>query len=169
MISLADVSSVATAAGVVLVAVQLKLSGAQTRTGIEDELTRQYREMCERLPPQAFFDGADADEELAIEDHLVAFAAYLDLCNQQIFLRSEGRVSRDTWVMWADGMRDNLVERDAFRRAWDYLAPKMSRSFNELRALEKLGWAEDPRDWGRPRRALVARAFGRRTATRFIS
>lgn len=163
--SLADVSSIATAAGVVLVALQLRFSGAQTRTGLEDELTRQYREICERLPPQAFFDRNYTDPEFAIGDHLVAFASYLDLCNQQIFLRSEGRISRDTWVMWADGMRDNIVERDAFQRAWRHLGPRMGRSFNELRRFEKSDWLDDPRDWGRPGRARIARMYRRQALT----
>jgi hypothetical protein len=59
---------------------------------------------------------------------------YLDLCNQQVFLSKLGRISKDTWVYWLDGISTNL-QRPAFARAWSEIAARSNGDFSELRGV----------------------------------
>ena len=88
--SLGDLASLATAAGVVLVAVQLVFGRLQRRTSFEDDLAREYRELAARLPAAAFFDVEDPRRPLPpLEECLEHYVRYFDLSNQQVFLRME--------------------------------------------------------------------------------
>lgn len=147
--SLGDLASLATAAGVVLVVVQLVLGRLQTRTSFEDELAREYREIAARLPAPAFFDVEDPHRPLPpLDDCLEQYVRYFDLSNQQVFLRMERRVGRKTWDLWADGIEDNLG-RTGFCSAWEYVRRHSERSYNELASLYG-HWRDDPAYWAPP-------------------
>jgi hypothetical protein len=94
--SLSDIAAMATAAGVVLVAIQLWSSRRQTRTALEDELTKEYRQVALALPPEAFFDPPRGKPASEFRDNRREYLWYIDLSNQQVFLRSQRRVSRGT-------------------------------------------------------------------------
>jgi hypothetical protein len=147
--SLSDFASLATALGVVLVAVQLWYSRQQARTALEDELSKEYREIALALPPEAFFDSGDGEDVPEFATNLRDYLRYIDLTNQQVFLRSQRRVSRRTWRLWRDGIRDNLTQRPAFREAWCHLSARMGRSFDELKELTR-EWDVDPAWWDPP-------------------
>jgi hypothetical protein len=147
-VSLAALAEIATAAGVILVAVQLWIGRHQTRTALEDALSKEYREIALALPPAAFYDPPTGKPIEAFDDHLREYLWYVDLSNQQVFLRQQCRVSRRTWRLWRDGIRDNLA-RPAFRNAWTQLSTHMARSFHELRRLEE-DWDADPAWWDPP-------------------
>ncbi len=147
--SLADLASLATAVGVVLVVVQLVLGRFQTRTSLEDELSREYRDIAAQLPVAAFFDMKDSRRPLPpFEECLEQYVRYFDLSNQQVFLRMQRRVSRRTWWLWADGMEDNLG-REGFGEAWEYVRTHSERSYNELASFY-LHWDHDPAYWEPP-------------------
>jgi hypothetical protein len=154
---LGDIGALATAAGVVLVGVQLAFARRQQRTAFEDDLTREYRDIARTLPPEAFFDQLpDGVVSPDFSAH-PAFLRYVDLCNQQAFLRARRRIGRRTWAEWAEGMRDNHA-RDAFRQAHEHLLTHMTESFADLRLLTN-DWAADP--------AWVAPGWWRAPAARF--
>jgi hypothetical protein len=160
-VSLADLAALATALGVVGVALQLWYSRTQARTALEDGLTTEYREIVLNLPTDAFFEPSEARTADGFMLHLRDYLRYVDLCNQQVFLRSQRRVSRKTWLLWRDGMEDNLTSRPDFLNAWAYLQQNMWRSFDELRRLAEdwdvdPGWW-DPPWWRRPVRRLRSR------------
>ena len=67
---------------------------------------------------KAFLGKRLSAEEL--DASLGLFHQYFHLCNSQIFLRSQGKISEATWKMWASGMAANL-ELDAFTQAWEYI------------------------------------------------
>lgn len=147
--SLTDIASLATAAGVVLVVAQLVLGRRQTRTALEDDLAREYRGISAELPVSAFFDVPDATLPLqAWQEDVVNYVRYFDLSNQQVFLRTERRVSANTWRLWADGMGDNL-SREAFADAWEYVRHHSPKSFNELASVYE-HWDHDPAYWSPP-------------------
>jgi hypothetical protein len=137
------IASGATAAGVLIAAYQLRLTKQQALTQFEDEVNRQYREIARRLPVKAFL-GEDLDAE-EFGRALDEFFYYIDLCNEQVFLRRNGRVRWDTWVNWRDGIQSNLA-LPAFRRAWEEIKGR-SESFDHLRMLEKDGFRTDPASW----------------------
>jgi hypothetical protein len=160
-VSLGDLASLATAAGVVLVAVQLVFGRLQRRTSFEDDLAREYRELAARLPAPAFFDVEDPRRPLPpLDECLEHYVRYFDLSNQQVFLRMEGRVGKKTWGLWADGIRDNL-ERAGFRTAWEYIRRHSERSYNELASLYD-HWSHDPATGHRRSRVDRQRRFADR-------
>lgn len=138
-----SIGSIATAVAVLLAGWQLRRGTAQARTDLEDDLSREYRELTRSIPL-----GVHLDRDMTEQEFLEASPAlyhYIDLSNEQVFLRLNGRVSKVTWLNWRDGIRSNL-EGKAFRRAWDETKAD-SKSFAELRRLEESGFADDPWCW----------------------
>src|SRR5438876_7925640 len=127
------IASVATAVGVFLACWQIWLTKLQARTVFEDSLAREYRDLAQRLPIGALLGEtlSEAEQRNALDD----FFHYIDLSNEQVFLRMKKRVSRDTWLNWRDGIRSNL-SRPAFHAAWEEVRARSQGSFSELRRLE---------------------------------
>ena len=124
-----NISSVATAIGVVVAASQLWISRRQAKTTFEDTFAREYRELAAILPTKALLG-----EPLTHKEYCEAFDEfyhYIDLCNTQVFLHLEGRISNETWKYWRDGMKTNL-DRPAFKRAWSEIAAA-NGDFRELK------------------------------------
>ena len=142
-------SSTATAIGVFFAWSQIKSSKHQNRTQFEDSLAREYRELTQKFPVKALL-GEELDE-VSYNDSFHLFYHYIDLSNEQIFLRSKNRVSRSTWENWQDGIRSNL-SLPAVQKAWQEIKKKSPSRFDELRKLEELGFQSDPREWKGPAR-----------------
>jgi hypothetical protein len=140
-------ASIATAVGVLLAGWQLSESREQARTSFEDTLSSQYRDLIQKLPVEALL-GEDLDEKLYRET-LSEFYHYIDLTNEQIFLRQLGRISPETWASWREGIK-SVMSRPAFVRAWNEISRRAPDSFSELRKLIKTDYAEDPKIWGKP-------------------
>jgi len=140
----ATFASVATAVGVFLAWWQIRLAKQQATTQFEDNMAREYREIALRLPVKALL-GEELDEK-EYANALDDFYHYIDLTNEEIFLRQHGRISAKTWNNWRDGIKSNL-SRPAFRKAWEEIKSRASDSFEELRLLEASGFAADPRKW----------------------
>jgi hypothetical protein len=134
----------ATGAGALLLARQVHLAERQARTTFEDSMAREYREIAHRIPIAALLGEAlEKDAQAASMDE---FFHYIDLSNEQIFLRSQKRISESTWRNWRDGIRSNL-RRVAFRTAWEEIKKRSDGGFSELRRLEASDFGEDPADW----------------------
>ena len=138
-------------AGAVVVAVgtvfltyrQVKLRKEQATTQFEDELSREYRELARELPVKALLGDELTDEEF--KEEFPDLYYYVDLSNEQVFLRFEERVSKETWENWQDGIESNL-NRPAFRMAWSEIKDR-SDTFQELRRLEQNDFQTDPAEW----------------------
>jgi hypothetical protein len=111
---------------------QLKLMKRQGITSLEDTLSSEYRQLASTLPLRALLGEPLSDEEQA--KALDEFYRYFDLCNHQIYLHSEKRISDETWAFWRDGIVTNL-KRPAFARAWAEIAARANGDFDELRNL----------------------------------
>ncbi len=139
-----QISAVATAVGVLFAAWQLHRGVIQSRTDFEDRVVEEYRRISHRLPVRALLgDALTADEQDAC---LSTFYQYIDLCNEQVFLRVTRRISERTWLNWRDGIRSHL-ERPAFAMAWEQIKRRSGKSFNELRILEQSNFEADPARW----------------------
>jgi hypothetical protein len=138
-------------AGAVVVAVgtvfltyrQVKLRKEQATTQFEDELSREYRELARELPVKALLGDELSDEEF--KEQFPDLYYYVDLSNEQVFLRFEERVSKETWENWQDGIESNL-KRPAFRMAWNEIKDR-SDTFQELRRLEQNDFQTDSAEW----------------------
>lgn len=116
----------------------------QARTDFEDALSRDYRDTIRSLPIEALL-GETLTEEL-MDRHLADFYRYIDLSNEQVFLRKEGRIRTKTWKNWSDGIKDNL-KKPAFAHAWRSIKLRAKDSFEELRRLERSEYRADPKEW----------------------
>ena len=130
--TLSALANIATATAVVVGAWQLVLAHRLSVTNFEDAFAKEYRELAAKLPTKALLGEALSDDE-----HVKYFDEmyrYFDLCNQQAFLYSVGRVSNKTWIFWKDGIASNL-RRPAFERAWSEIAARANNDFSELKVL----------------------------------
>jgi hypothetical protein len=135
--------SMGAAVGVLCAAWQLRQSGAQSRTDFEDDLSREYRELSRQIPTAALLGEEVGDQEFATA--FPALFQYVDLSNEQVTLRMNGRVRKATWCEWRDGIASNIA-RPAFARAWGEIKVRCD-SFGELRRLERCEFTDDPRAW----------------------
>ena len=141
-----SISAIATsvaAAGVWYARRQLLTSREISQLQFEDSLAKEYRDLANCIPTKALLGEAlSEDEYLMIFDDIFH---YIDLSNEQVCLRFCGRIGKDVWSNWCDGIKTNL-SLSAFRRAWCEIKEK-SESFQELRRLEREEFKIDPREW----------------------
>jgi hypothetical protein len=137
------IAGVITAGGVILALWQLRLTKVIAQLQFEDSLAKEYRDLAARIPTKAFYGWPlTEDEHRASRDE---FFRYIDLSNEQVALRQRGRISSKVWTSWCAGIKYNLQLR-AFQRAWEEVK-KETKSFDELRRLERDRFAADPRHW----------------------
>lgn len=141
-------ASLATAVGVIVAAYQIRLTRQLSRTQFEDDLTKQFREIIRRIPIEALL-GEELSEE-AYDRTRDDFFRYIDLSNEQVFLRRNDRVSARTWKLWCEGIKA-FLSRPAFVRAWGEFKDKSPDTFKELRRLEREDFKIDPYEWGKSR------------------
>jgi hypothetical protein len=132
------------AVGVLFVLWQIWLTKKVATTQFEDSMAKEYRELAAKIPTRALLGEELTEEEY--KDTFDEFYHYIDLSNEQVFLRQRGRISEGTWTYWLDGIRSNLA-RPAFNRAWEEIKSQAKDSFKELRYLEASGFMDDPRSW----------------------
>jgi len=137
-------SSTATAIAVFFAWWQIKSSKNQNRTQFEDGLTREYQELAQKFPVKALL-GEQLDET-SYNDSFHLFYHYVDLSNEQIFLRSKNRISKSTWENWQDGIRSNL-SLPALQKAWQEIDKKSPTRFDGLRTLNISEFKTDPLEW----------------------
>jgi hypothetical protein len=140
----AAVGSIATALGVLFVCWQIWQTRKQNITAFEDEMSRQYREILKTIPVEALLGEELTPKEL--EEAENGIYHYLDLSNEQVFLRQNNRVSSETWKSWCDGIKANL-SRKTFGRVWIKIKEKLPSNFLELQTLEDANFEGDPRRW----------------------
>jgi hypothetical protein len=144
-LELGDVAALATAFGVALAAISLWRSEAHSQTQLEDRLAEQYRAITAELPLEALLGKPIPSHEMT--NNLRAFYRYLDLSNEQVYLRMKGRVRRSTWREWSEGMRGNF-RRPAFKVAWTRIRTDTAKlDFDELARAVDEDFAHDPRSW----------------------
>jgi len=132
------------AVGALLIFLQIRQSKRQALTDFEDTLSAEYRQIIHDIPAKALLgETLTQPESDACMDELLT---YVDLCNEQTFLRQQKRVRRDTWLFWAEGMRSNF-SRPAFKQAWGTIKTKLPTDYSELRRLEKTEYQADPATW----------------------
>jgi hypothetical protein len=103
----------------------------------------QYREILKTIPINALLGEELSPEEFKAAENGIYH--YLDLSNEQVFLRQNKRVSSETWKIWCDGIKANL-SRKAFEEVWKRIKEAIPDNFLELQKLEA-DFTADPRKW----------------------
>ena len=131
------------AAGVWYARHQLKTSREIAQLQFEDALGKEYRELAGELSKKALMGERLNDDEY--EEAFDELYRYVDLTNEQISLRSRGRITSDVWKSWLAGIEANL-NLPAFAQAWTEIKTR-SKGFEELRRLERENFKSDPENW----------------------
>ena len=123
---------------------QIWRNAEQTKTTFEDSLTKEYREIIRRIPYKVFVDGKleGSDKDIAYNE----IFNYMDLCNEQIFLRTSGRVREKTWMNWQDGMKTNF-SIPIFAVCSKEVFEALDNNFNELKKVQESKYGTDPKKW----------------------
>lgn len=137
-------AKLATAVGIFLAFWQLRRTRHQTITSFEDQLAREYRQLARKIPVAALL-GQELPEE-AFEKVREEIYNYIDLSNEQVFLRQNNRISETTWLNWCEGIQSNL-SRPIFIRVWEEVKNAVPESFQELRRVEREQFESDPLKW----------------------
>ncbi len=119
---------------------QLRMSQNIAQLKFEDSMAKEYRDLVNRLPTKALLGATLSEDEYqnAFDD----LFHYIDLSNEQVFLRQQNRVRIVVWENWNKGIQHNL-SLPAFHQAWCEIKSH-SISFQELKALERADFKTDP-------------------------
>lgn len=136
-----NIASIATAFGVAVAAWQIGESRKLAQTTFEDSLEQQYRNLAMQIPVDALIGRPVSDEKKS--DIREIIYNYLDLCNEQIYLRVKKRVRKNRWQDWQDGIKANL-KNPAFLEVWEEIKSVSPSTFTFLAKLEKCDFDCDP-------------------------
>lgn len=132
MQTLQALAYIATVVVSILVYWQIKGVKDQSTTTFEDRLTEHYRRIMENIPIDIWLgsklDDLDKEPKNRCED---AIYRYIDLCQEQVSLHDEGRVTDPTWTQWGDGIKSNM-RIPVFKEIWDQVKVKRPDNFLEL-------------------------------------
>ena len=136
--------SIFTTIGVLVAAFQLRVSSIIAQSEFEDSIDQQYRELAKDIPVDALIGKTVPSEKKEYTRELIY--NYLDLCNEQTFLRKNKRVRRGTWVDWCSGMQSHLSKVE-FVNVWTEIKEEAPKTFTFLEQLEKSQFQGDPSKW----------------------
>ena len=134
------IASIATAIAVCIAAWQIWESRKLAQTSFEDGLDEQYRNLTMDIPVDALIGKPVTDKNGKLREIIYN---YLDLCNEQIYLRKKKRISKIRWKDWNVGIKDNL-SKPAFKIVWDEIKATAPNTFTALECLEKNKFDIDP-------------------------
>lgn len=138
------IASLATAIGVCFGAWQIKIGKEQAQATFEDGLDQQYRSLSMELPVSVLIGEPVAEEDRERVRELIY--NYLDLANEQVYLRAKGRISKHTWASWCSGIQ-LLLEKPTFSEV--YLEVIEKSNFTYLSRLVDSEFGSDPDGWYR--------------------
>ncbi|PCJ12201.1 MAG: hypothetical protein COB04_18080 [Gammaproteobacteria bacterium] len=138
------IGSIATAMGVLFGAWQIRISKKQAQAEFEDSLDQQYRIIAMELPVDILIGEVPQEDQKTQVRELVF--NYLDLSNEQVYLRAKGRVTEITWQSWCTGIQSHLA-RPAFLQVFEEVKDKSG--FTYLEQLVQTEYQSDPLSWYR--------------------
>lgn len=136
------VGSLVTALGVGFGAWQIRVGKEQAQAAFEDSLDQQYRTLSMELPVNVLI-GEPVEESERNKVRELIFN-YLDLSNEQVYLRAKGRVSKHTWASWSMGIK-LLLAKPSFKEV--YAEVKDKSDFTYLNRLVASDFSSDPKSW----------------------
>jgi hypothetical protein len=99
----------------------------QLRTATFLAYTERYGKIMAQVPYAARRPGSDYRfDKVAMQeriDVLSAFRDYFNLCSEELFLHSIGRIDRKTWQIWRLGIKQ-VMEFPCYEEIWKELGPE---------------------------------------------
>jgi len=138
--TLALIASLATPVGVCIAAWQIRQSKELAKSSFENQLSKEYRKIIRKIPVDALIGNPINDKNNELREIIYN---YLDLCNEQTYLRKKKRISDDCWEDWKEGIKANL-SKPAFQEVWDEIKAKAPKTFTALELLEQSDFKIDP-------------------------
>ncbi len=129
--------------GVFIAVWQIWESRKIAQTSFENGLNQEYRELVRDIPMDALIGKSIKDKKEGLREIIYN---YLDLCNEQTYLRQIKRISESRWKDWNEGIMDNL-SKPAFKEVWDEIKETAPTTFTALDSLEKSEFKIDPAKW----------------------
>jgi hypothetical protein len=108
------------------VGVLVTLKGVRDQLWLQmfSEYTRRYQEIVRELPSESRdpdgtfnFEQLDAREKGTV---LNAARGYLNLCSEEYYLFRRGRIDKETWLIWRDGIEE-VLRLPWLRQTWSLL------------------------------------------------
>jgi len=137
-------SSIATAIGIAIATWQIWQNRRLGQTEFEDSIDQQYRDIVMKIPVDALIGKKIRDHKKECAREVIY--NYLDLCNEQVYLRNEHRICKSRWEDWSQGIKSNL-EKPVFREVFEEVKRESKGEFSWLNKLEASGFDEDPASW----------------------
>lgn len=135
-------ASIATAVGVGFCGIQLRMSKKHNVSVFEDKLDEQYRTIAMALPVDILI-GNPTTEDNRNEVRELIFN-YLDLSNEEVYLRAKGRISDLTWHSWRLGIHAHMT-KPAFIDVFEEV--KSASGFSYLERIVEEDFRIDPKSW----------------------
>jgi hypothetical protein len=141
-------SVAAVVVAIIALAVALKGVRDQLRTATFLAYTERYGKTMAALPYAARrpgsgyrLDKVEMEERINVQS---AFRDYFNLCSEELFLHSIGRIDAKTWQIWRLGIRQ-VMEFPCYEEVWKELGPEYEyyrefvRFMTDLRASSGAG------------------------------
>jgi hypothetical protein len=109
-----DIALIVTALGVVGVMFSLRQTYRERLRKFEEMYIQRYWKILDQLSLDAL-KGSDPPRIDAADEKVIR--SYLFLCEDELEMRQHGYISDDTYKVWADGMRDQLLQ-PIFANTW---------------------------------------------------
>ena len=119
------IAEIATAVAVIIAVISLRQAKAQAQTAFEDSLVAEYRKIIHRVPYKALIGQKVSGYKES--DALSDIYNYIDFTNEQIILRSKGRITKSTWNEWVEGIQSNL-ESKFIKGVWNKIQAEIGRA-----------------------------------------
>lgn len=146
---LKELAPLITAVSVFLAALGIWINRLMAQSAFENQLAKEYRELIREIPVDVLIGKKGfTSRNLRAQDQRARenIFNYLDLCNEQVYLRRKGRIRSSTWKEWSSGMRDNL-RLPMFEHVWIEIKDGQRPVFTELQTAEHERFENDPFFW----------------------
>jgi len=138
------ITSVATAIGVFIAAWQLWEARKITASAFEDSFDEKYRQLAYSIPVDALLSKkVNKDKKKMAREWVYN---YLDLCNEEVYLRMKNRISSDRWIEWSKWIQQHL-KRPFFKEVLQEVEEDSLETFTYLERLISEDFKTDPATW----------------------
>ena len=92
------------------------------------DYTKRYQEIMLHMPEGFFTDSVTYEK---LDNQSKAYLrAYFDLCSEEFYLKSTGKIDKDVWENWEQGI-DFVFKKKIVLEAWNHFNKVNYKDFSE--------------------------------------